>query len=43
MLSNTKNIEDSVNKNKEKATATEQSSFIEPSKATPDNDYRDYG
>ena len=42
-LPNPKNVEDSVNNNKEKATATEQSPFVEPSKATPDNDYRDYG
>ncbi len=42
-LPNPKNVEDSVNNNTEKATAAEQSSFVEPSKATPDNDYRDYG
>ena len=42
-LPNPKNVEDSVNNNTEKAAATEQSSFVEPTKATPDNDYRDYG
>ena len=42
-LPNPKNVEDSVNNNTEKAAATEQSSFVEPTKATPYNDYRDYG
>jgi hypothetical protein len=40
---NPKNIEDSVNKNTEKTTAIGQPSFAKPSRATPDNDYRDYG
>ena len=42
-LPNPKNVEDAVDKNTEKATAAEQPPFVEPSKADPNNDYRDYG
>ena len=40
-LPNPKNVEDSVNNNTEKATAAEQSSFVEPSKATPNINNKD--
>lgn len=42
-LPNPKNVEDSVNNNTETATATEQSSFVEPSKATPNVDLKGEG